>query len=374
MENVKNLIVGMGFSGVTLANKIATELGQEVVIIDSKNHIGGNCYDYWDKNGICVHQYGTHIFHTNLKNVWDYVSTFTQWYPYMHEVKGQIDGQLVPIPFNLNSIHQVFPKSIADVLETKLIAKFGFNVKVPILELRKAGDKDLEFLADYVYEKIFLHYTLKQWGMKPEDLDPAVTGRVPVYISRDNRYFQDIYQGIPLNGYTAVIEKMLDNPLIKVKLNTKWSDIKGKVKYDRLFFTGPIDEFFEYELGELPYRSLKFDFLTYDKPYFQTNSVVNYPNNYNWTRIGEYKYFLDNKSEKTVVSYEYPINFEQGKNDRYYPIVKQENQDLYNRYLEKAKALKNVYFLGRLGDYKYYDMDKAIARALDLFEEVKKNG
>lgn len=371
MEHVKNLIVGMGFSGVTLANKIATELGQEVMIIDSKNHIGGNCYDYWDKNGICVHQYGTHIFHTNLKNVWDYVSGFTKWYPYMHEVKGLIDGQLVPIPFNLNSIHQVFPKSIADVLETKLIAKFGFNVKVPILELRKAGDKDLEFLADYVYEKIFLHYTLKQWGMKPEDLDPAVTGRVPVYISRDNRYFQDVYQGIPLEGYTAVVEKMLDNPLIKVKLNTKWSDIKNKVSYDRLFFTGPIDEFFDYELGELPYRSLKFDFLTYDKPYFQTNSVVNYPNNYNWTRIGEYKYFLDNKSEKTVVSYEYPVSFERGKNDRYYPIVKQENQDLYNRYLEKAKTLKNVYFLGRLGDYKYYDMDKAIARALDLFEEIK---
>ena len=207
--------------------------------------------------------------------------------------------------------------------------------------------------------------------MKPEDLDPAVTGRVPVYISRDNRYFQDQYQGIPLNGYTTVIENMLDNPLIKVNLNTKWSDIKNKVSYDSLFFTGPIDEFFDYELGELPYRSLKFDFLTYDKPYFQTNSVVNYPNNYNWTRIGEYKYFLDNKSEKTVVSYEYPLSFERGKNDRYYPIVKQENQDLYNRYLEKAKTLKNVYFLGRLGDYKYYDMDKAIARALDLFEEIK---
>lgn len=371
VEKIKNIVVGAGFSGATMAHKIATELGENVLVIDAKSHIGGNCYDYWDKNGICVHQYGTHIFHTNLKNVWDYISQFTKWYPYMHQVRGQIDGQEVPIPFNLNSIHQVFPKSIADTLEQKLIAKFGFNVKVPILELRKANDKDLEFLADYVYEKIFLHYTLKQWGMKPEDLNPAVTGRVPVYIGRDNRYFQDTYQGIPLEGYTKVIERMLDNPKINVKLNTKWDGIKDKVSFDRLFFTGPIDEFFDYNLGELPYRSLHFDFLTFDKEYFQSGACINYPNNYDFTRIGEYKYFLDNKSNKTVVSYEYPESFERGKNERYYPIVKDENQALYNKYLEQTTALKNVHFLGRLGDYKYYDMDKAINRALELFERIK---
>lgn len=371
VEKIKNIVVGAGFSGATMAHKIATELNEHVLVIDAKNHIGGNCYDYWDKNGICVHQYGTHIFHTNLKNVWDYISQFTKWYPYMHQVRGLIDGQEVPIPFNLNSIHQVFPKSIADTLEQKLIAKFGFNVKVPILELRKANDKDLEFLADYVYEKIFLHYTLKQWGMKPEDLNPAVTGRVPVYISRDNRYFQDTYQGIPLEGYTKVIERMLDNPKINVKLNTKWEDIKDKVSYGRLFFTGPIDEFFDYNLGELPYRSLHFDFLTFDKEYFQSGACINYPNNYDFTRIGEYKYFLDNKSNKTVVSYEYPESFERGKNERYYPIVKDENQALYNKYLEQTTTLKNVYFLGRLGDYKYYDMDKAINRAMELFKEIK---
>ncbi len=368
---VKNLIVGCGFSGATLAYKIATELKEEVLIIDSKNHIGGNCYDYWDNN-ICVHQYGTHIFHTNLKEVWDFISKFTNWYPYMHTVKGNIDGQEVPIPFNLNSIHQIFPKSIADTMENKLIGKFGFNIKVPILELRKAGDKDLEYLADYVYEKVFLNYTLKQWGLRPEDMDPAVTGRVPVYISRDNRYFQDTYQGIPLNGYTAIIEKMLDSTLIKTQLNTKYNDIKDKIQYEHLFYTGPIDEFFDYELGELPYRSLKFDFLKFDKPYFQSGSVINYPNNYNFTRIGEYKYFLDTRTDKTIVSYEYPQSYKKGKNERYYPIVKEENINLYNQYLEKAQSLKNTYFLGRLGDYKYYDMDKAIKRALEVFESFEK--
>lgn len=366
---VKNLIVGCGFSGATLAYKIATELKEEVLIIDSKNHIGGNCHDYWD-NGICVHQYGTHIFHTNLKEVWDFISLFTDWYPYMHMVKGNIDGQEVPIPFNLNSIHQIFPKSIADTLENKLIGKFGFNIKVPILELRKAGDKDLEYLADYVYEKVFLHYTLKQWDLRPEDMDPAVTGRVPIYISRDNRYFQDTFQGIPLAGYTAIIEKMLDCELIKTQLNTKYHDIKDKIQYERLFYTGPIDEFFDYELGELPYRSLKFDFLKFDRPYFQSGAVINYPNNYNFTRIGEYKYFLNSITDKTIVSYEYPQAYKMGKNERYYPIVKEENINLYNQYLQKAQSLKNTYFLGRLGDYKYYDMDKAIHRALEVFGRI----
>ena len=371
MAKVKNLIVGAGFSGAVLAHKIATELNEEVLVIDAKSHIAGNCYDYWDKNNICVHQYGTHIFHTNLKHVWDYVSQFTQWYPYMHQVKGYIDGQEIPIPFNLNSITQLFPAAIATVLEQKLIEKFGFNVKVPILQLRQTGDKDLSFLADYIYDKVFLHYTLKQWGMKPEDLDPAVTGRVPVYISRDNRYFQDTYQGIPLKGYSQVVQKMLNHPLIKVQLNTKFQTVKDSIQYERLFYTGPIDEFFDYSLGELPYRSLQFDFVEFDKPYFQSGAVINYPNNYDFTRIGEYKYFLDNRSTKTVISFEYPQSFQRDKNERYYPIVKAENLALYNRYLERTQSMPHVYFLGRLGDYKYYDMDKAIARALELFERIQ---
>lgn len=366
---MKILVVGSGISGATVARGLA-EKGHEIVVIDEKNHIAGNCFDYFDENGIDVHQYGTHIFHTDIKKAWDFVSRFTQWFPYQHKVVALIDGQLVPVPFNLNSIEKIFPASIAERLVEKLLSHFGFNVKVPILQLRQTGDKDLLFLADFVYEKVFLHYTLKQWGMRPEDLDPAVTGRVPVYISRDDRYFQNRYQGIPLDGYTKMIERMLDHPAIQIKLNTKF-DRAMLDQYDRVYYSGPIDEFFDYSLGELPYRSLHFDFLTFDRPYFQTNSVVNYPCNYDFTRIGEYKYFLDTVSSKTVVSYEYPQTFVRGQNERYYPVPSDANQALYAKYLEKAKDLSDkVTFLGRLGDYKYYDMDKAVARALDLVEQA----
>ncbi len=359
------LVVGSGISGATVARCLADKK-HEVTVIDERPHIAGNCYDYFDENGIVVHQYGTHIFHTDSKDVWDFISRFTKWFPYQHKVVALIDGQLVPIPFNLNSIDKIFPASIAKRLEEKLLASFGFNVKVPILELRKAADKDLLFLADFVYEKVFLHYTLKQWGMRPEDLDPMVTGRVPIYISRDDRYFQNRYQGIPLEGYTKLIGNMLDHEHIKLKLLTKFEH--GMLKsFDKVYYTGPIDEFFDYELGELPYRSLHFDFLTFDRPYFQTNSVVNYPCNYDFTRIGEYKYFLNVTSSKTVVSYEYPQAFVRGQNERYYPVPSDTNRALYEHYLRKSKELSDrVIFMGRLGDYKYYDMDKAVARALEF--------
>lgn len=359
------LVVGSGISGVTVARKMA-EKGHRVTVIEQKCHIGGNCYDYFDENNICIHQYGTHIFHTDNQDVWDFLSSFTQWYPYQHKVVALVDGQLVPIPFNLNSIQKIFPESIAKRLEDKLLKQFGFNVKVPILQLRKTGDEDLSFLADYVYEKIFLHYTLKQWDLKPEDLDSSVTGRVPVYISRDDRYFQNTYQGIPINGYTKMIEKMLDHKLIELHLNTKF-DMNMSHQYDHIFYSGAIDEFFDYKLGELPYRSLKFEFLTFDRPFFQKNSVVNYPCNYRFTRIGEYKYFLDTISSKTVVSYEYPQKFIVGINERYYPVPSAENRRLYESYLELCKEFSDkITLIGRLGDYKYYDMDKAVERALDV--------
>ena len=371
MEKIKNLIVGAGFSGATLARKIAEELNEEVLVIDAKNHIAGNCYDYWDKNGICIQQYGPHIFHTYSKMAWDFISRFTKFYPYMHHVTGYIDGQEITLPYNLNTLYQVFPKFMAEKFERKLVEQFGFDNKIAILELQKTDDADLRFLADFIYRKVFLRYTAKQWDLKPEDLDPSITGRVPIRINRDNRYFQDPYQGIPLQGYTKAIEEMLNHPNIQIQLNTPFETIKGQISYDRLFYTGPIDAFFEYQLGELPYRSLKFDLIEFEKSHFQSGSVVNYPNNYDFTRIGEYKHFLDNQTTRTVVSFEYPQAFKRGENDRYYPIVKEENLALYNQYLEKAKEHPNVHFLGRLGDYKYYDMDKAILRALEVFERIK---
>lgn len=364
-----NLVVGCGFSGATMARKIAEELNQKVVIIDAKPHIAGNAFDYEDKNGIMIHKYGSHIFHTNLENVWQFVTRFSKFNTYMHKVIALIDGVETNIPFNFRTLYDVFPHTLAQRMEEKLLARFEYNKKVPILEFQKQEDEDLKFLANYVYEKVFLHYTTKQWGVSPNEVDGAVTARVPVYLSCDPRYFQDKYQGIPLNGYTELVKNMINHPNIELRLNTRYEDVSEQ--FDRVFYTGPIDEFFNYEFGELPYRSVYFKFEEYDKEYYQSNACVNYPCNYDFTRIHEYKYYLDNKSPKTVIAKEYSEFFERGKNERYYPIPNEKSAELYTQYLNKAKELKNVYFLGRLGDYKYYDMDKAINRALELFDEVK---
>lgn len=367
---VTNLVVGCGFSGATIARKIAEELNQKVVIIDSKDHIAGNAFDYKDKNGIMIHKYGSHIFHTNLENVWQFVTRFSKFNTYMHKVIALIDGVETNIPFNFRTLYDVFPHTLAQRMEEKLLARFEYNKKVPILEFQKQEDEDLKFLANYVYEKVFLHYTTKQWGVSPNEVDGAVTARVPVYLSCDPRYFQDKYQGIPLNGYTDLVKNMINHPNIELRLNTRYEDVSEQ--FDRVFYTGPIDEFFNYEFGELPYRSVNFKFEEYDKEYYQSNACVNYPCNYDFTRIHEYKYYLDNKSPKTVIAKEYSEFFERGKNERYYPIPNEQSAELYTQYLNKAKGLKNVYFLGRLGDYKYYDMDKAINRALELFDEVRR--
>lgn len=369
MLNDINLVVGAGFSGAVIARLLADK-GEKVLVIDKKNHIAGNSYDYRDENGIMIHKYGSHIFHTSNEKVWSFLKRFTDFNQYMHKVIAIIDGVHTTIPFNFNTLYDVFPESLAKRLEEKLLKNFEYNKKVPILEFQKQEDDDLKFLANYVYEKVFLHYTTKQWGVSPKDVDGAVTARVPVYLSKDNRYFQDKYQGIPLAGYTKVVEKILDHKNIQLKLNTEYKN-SMQSEYKRIFYTGSIDEFFNYEFGTLPYRSVNFKFETYDREYYQENACVNYPCNYDFTRIHEYKYYLNDKSDKTVIAKEYSEFFELGKNERYYPIPNPQNTELYNKYLQKAKAFDNVYFLGRLGDYKYYDMDKAILRAIELFEEIK---
>ena len=363
------LIIGAGFSGATIARLLA-ERGEKVTVIEKKDHIAGNCFDYRDENNIMIHKYGSHIFHTSNKKVWDFLRRFTDFNLYMHKVRGIIDGIEAPIPFNLNTLHLVFPKSMADRLEKKLIDTYGYGKKVPILEFQKQDDEDLRFLAQYVYEKIFLHYTMKQWGYSPDEVDGAVTARVPVYISRDDRYFQDTYQGIPLQGYTETVRRMLDHPNIEVKLNTEFKK-EYLDQYDRVFYTGPIDELFDYRYGPLPYRCVYFGFNTIAREHVLSHAVINYPCNYDFTRVHEYKYYLDDRSDRTVVTKEYSEAFELGKNERYYPIPKEENIQLYNKYLEDAKQYKNLYFLGRLGDYKYYDMDKAVLRAMELVESLK---
>lgn len=369
-----NIIVGSGFSGSTMARLIAEKLDEKVVVVDKKDHIAGNSYDYRDENGIMIHKYGSHIFHTNNEKVWSFLKKFTVFNTYMHEVVGIIDGIEAQIPFNFTTLYQIFPETLAKRLEEKLLKKFEYNKKVPILEFQKQDDEDLKFLAEYVYEKIFLNYTTKQWGVSPKDVDGAVTARVPVYLSKDNRYFQDKYQGIPLEGYTKVVEKILDHPNIEVVLNKDFAEFKKEnsdlVKNARIFYTGSIDEFFDYKFGKLPYRSVNFKLETHNREFYQTHACINYPNNYDFTRIHEYKHYLNDKSEKTVIAKEYSEFFELGKNERYYPIASEENAKLYQKYLDEAKNLKDVYFFGRLGDYKYYNMDLAVARAIELFEEV----
>lgn len=365
---MNSLVIGAGISGSVLANKLSYD--NKVTVIDSSGTVAGNCYDYRDSNGIMIHKYGSHIFHTSNKDVWDFLSQFTSFNTYMHKVIGLVDGNEVPIPFNFNTIQKIFPKTLAYSIEKKLLNQYNYNTKIPIMEFIKQGDEDLRFLAEYIYENVFLHYTEKQWGKTPSEIDGAVTARVPVYLSRDDRYFQDRFQGIPLGGYTKMIEKMLNHPNIIVKLNTSFKDIDHS-QYDRIFYTGPIDELMGYCFGLLPYRSVHFKFEEYDTEYYQSNSVVNYPNNYDFTRIHEYKYYLNDKSDRTVIAKEYSEDFVPGKNDRFYPIPTEENIRLYNRYLKAAKEkYPNMYFLGRLGDYKYYDMDKAVARAFEVYKEA----
>lgn len=368
------LIVGAGISGSVLANLIADRLDEEVLIIDRREHIAGNCFDYLatDEN-ITVHKYGPHIFHTNNKEVWDYLSNFTKWHYFYLKPNVMIEGNRVSLPFTLKTLRELFSQSMAERIENKLITKYGYGVKVPILDFQKSKDKDLNFIGKFVYENVFKNYTIKQWGLKPEEIDASVTARVPIYISNDARYFQDKYQAIPLKGYTKLIENILNHKNIKVRLNTNYKDLpKNEIKeFKAVFYTGAIDEYFDYQYGELPYRSLKFDIRTIDKEYYQSSVVTNYPNDYDFTRITEHKYFLDEKSNKTIISVEYPQAFSLGKNERYYPINNEKNDKLYNKYLRESKKLENVYFFGRLGDYKYYNMDLAAERVFELFEKSK---
>ena len=368
---MKNLVVGAGLSGSVIANLLASRLNENVLVIDTKNHVAGNCYDYRDNNGIMVHKYGSHIFHTNNEKVWSFVRKFADFNQYMHRVFAIIDGNETTIPFNFNTLYAVFPPVFAKRLEKKLLEQFEYNQKIPILELQKYDDTDLKFLANYIYEKVFLGYTLKQWGLSPEELDPSVTGSVPVYISKDCRYFQEKYQGIPRNGYTKMFERLLENPLIEIKLKTRYEDIKDTISYERLFYTGAIEEFFNYKHGKLPYRSLDIKIEKFACEKFQNAPVVNYPENYDFTRIAEYKYFLSEHSNVSIVSFEYPEGFEEGKNERIYPILNQETQKIYNLYQQEAQALQNTYFLGRLGAYRYYDMNRTILGAFETFAKIK---
>lgn len=368
MKSFRSVVVGAGLAGIVVANRLS-ERGEKILLIEQRPHIGGNTYDCYNKDDILIHLYGPHILHTKSRRVWDYLSRYTAWRQYDHHVQAQIDGKHVPLPFNLNTIEALLPSGLAYRLQEKVIATYGYGERVPILKMKAQDDKDIKFLADFVYEKVFLHYTIKQWGIKPDEIDPSVTARVPILISRDDRYFQDPYQGIPRHGYTRMFERMLAHNNIYLLLNTDYKDIIEDIKYERMIYTGPIDYFFDYTYGRLPYRALRFEFDTLDTEYFQNVAVVNYPNDHTFTRITEFKHFSGQEHKKTTILREYPEVYEPGKNVPSYPVNTPESQAILDKYHAAIDSLSNVIFLGRLAEYRYYNMDEVVEKALFVCDE-----
>ncbi len=364
------LIVGAGYTGAVVAERLASLCDKRVLVIDRREHIAGNAFDARNDDGILFHQYGPHIFHTNSDEIAGYLSRFTEWKPYEHRVLGVVDGRLIPIPFNLTSLEILFPAPEAARLGRLLVDAYGMDRKVPILKMRESAHAGVRDLADFIYRNVFEGYTTKQWALRPEELSPSVTARVPVHVSYDDRYFQDSFQKMPREGYTKMFERMLDHPNITVALGTDYETAKDEVLFDRMLYTGAIDEFFGYEFGPLPYRSLSFDFRTYRQRRHQSVGQVNYPVSHDYTRITEMGHLTGEWNGSTTVAIEYPIAHRPGETVPYYPIPRDENAAHHDRYVAFArKEAPDVLFAGRLGDYKYYNMDQAVGRALALFRK-----
>jgi len=356
------LVVGAGFAGATIAERLAAHAGKRVLICDKRPHIAGNAYDHYDEAGILVHKYGPHIFHTNSKEVYDYLSRFTAWRPYQHRVRASVDGQLLPIPINLDTVNGLYGTRFTSFE----LEGFFASVAERVEQVRTSEDVIVSKVGRELYEKFFRNYTRKQWGLDPSELDASVTSRVPVRTNRDDRYFTDTYQVMPLHGYTRMFEKMLAHPNIKILLNTDYREIEGVIPYREVVFTGPVDEYFDYQFGRLPYRSLEFRFETLDIPVAQAAPVINYPNDNAFTRVTEFKYLSGQEHAKTTLVYE----FARAEGDPYYPVPRPENAALYKQYQALAEATDGVHFLGRLGTYKYYNMDQVVAQALTLYAKM----
>ncbi len=356
------LIVGAGFAGSVLAERLATQRNATVVVIDKRNHVGGNAYDFYDDAGLLVHKYGPHIFHTNSPKVFDYLSRFTSWRPYEHRVLTSVDGQLLPMPINADTLNKLYGLN----LNCHQVEDYLATVAEPRNQLRTSEDIVVSRVGRDLYEKFFRNYTRKQWNLDPSELDASVTARVPIRTTRDGRYFTDIFQAMPLRGYTRMFERILDQPNIKIMLNTEYADIKDEISFRELIFTGPVDEYFDYCYGKLPYRSLHFEHQTHDKARYQEAAVVNYPNENAYTRITEFKYLTGQEHLKTSIVFEHP----RAEGDPYYPIPQAKNNELYAKYRAMASSLTNVHFAGRLGTYKYYNMDQVVAQALALSERL----
>ena len=356
------LIVGAGFAGSVLAERLARVCDKKVLLVDRRNHIGGNAYDHYNEDGILVHKYGPHIFHTNSRQIFEYLSQFTEWRPYEHRVLASVDGQLLPIPINLDTLNQLYGLNLTSLTAEEYLR----SVAEARAEIRTSEDVVLSKVGRDLYQKFFRNYTRKQWNLDPSELDAAVTARVPVRTNRDSRYFNDTYQAMPVHGYTRMFENMLDHPNIKTMLNTDYREIQGSVPYSELIYSGPVDEFFDYRYGKLPYRSLHFKHETHDKPVFQCGPVVNYPNEHLYTRVTEFKYLTGQVHHKTSIVYEFP----RAEGEPYYPIPKPECAELFNKYKLLADSMIGVHFVGRLATYKYYNMDQVTGQSLSLFSKL----
>ncbi|MDB5946584.1 MAG: glf [Ramlibacter sp.] len=356
------LIVGAGFAGSVLAERLASQ-GQRVVIVEKRPHIGGNAYDRYDDAGVLIHPYGPHIFHTNSPDIFDYLSRFTQWRPYQHRVLGSVDGQLLPIPINLDTVNKLYGLNLTSFQ----VEEFFASVAEKKDEIRTSEDVVVNKVGRELYNKFFRGYTRKQWGMDPSELDASVTARVPTRTNRDDRYFADSFQAMPLHGYTRMFEKMLDHPNIKVMLNTDYREVADLLPWKHMIYSGPVDAFFNFKHGKLPYRSLRFEHVTVPQENFQPVGTVNYPNDYGYTRISEFKHITGQKHPSTSVVYEYPC----AEGDPYYPVPRPENAALYKLYEAEAEAMENVTFVGRLATYKYYNMDQVVGQALAAFKRLQ---
>jgi len=358
------LIVGAGFAGSVIAERLAEGLGRHVLLIDRRDHIAGNAYDHYDAAGVLVHRYGPHIFHTNAQRIVDYLSRFTEWRPYEHRVLARVDGQLVPIPINLSTLNALYGLSMNSVEAEQFLAERA----EPVATIRTSEDVVVNQIGRELYEKFFRGYTRKQWGLDPSALDKSVTSRVPTRTNEDDRYFTDTFQIMPLHGYTQMFERMLDHPRIDLLLSADFKHVRDVVKYRHVIYCGPIDEYFDFQLGRLPYRSLRFEHQTLEQERYQPVAVVNFPDpEVPYTRITEYKHLTGQTHPSTSISYEFPCD----DGDPYYPVPRPENAELYKRYRALAEQTPNVTFLGRLGTYKYYNMDQVVGQALALYRDIE---
>ena len=360
------LIVGAGFAGSVLAERLAAGSGKRVLLCDKRPHIGGNAYDRHDDAGILIHPYGPHIFHTASAVVFEYLSRFTAWRPYEHRVLASVDGRLLPIPINLDTVNALYGLSLTSFELDAFFARIAEKVE----RVRTSEDVVVAKVGRELYEKFFRGYTRKQWGLDPSELDASVTARVPTRTNRDDRYFTDPFQAMPRHGYTRMFERMLDHPNIKVLLHCDYRDIADDVEWDQMIYTGPIDAYFDHVYGPLPYRSLEFRHETHAVERFQAVGTVNYPNEHAYTRITEFKHLTGQEHAKTSIVYEYP----RGDGDPYYPVPRSDNAALYDKYRELARTQERVHFVGRLATYRYYNMDQVVAQALKLYAELSADG